>query len=100
MLEAVSRPAALRPSGTLCGGAKIAGVGVGAAWSNTWLHRKLAIVLDEDEDVADGFRRRRRGENHVPGEVATIRFDLAQGRNSGRIEAYPELAQSPQLAQE
>ena len=64
------------------------------------LDGELAIVLDEDEDVADRLRRRSRGQNHVPGQVTVFRFDRAEGRNRGGVEVDPEPTQFPQFAEQ
>jgi hypothetical protein len=94
LIQLVDRNAQDRHSGGATG------VGLRALFFRDPLDGQLAIVFDENEDVAYRFGAGGRGQNHVPGQVTAFRVDLAQRRNSRGVQRDSQCPQFAQLARE
>ena len=64
------------------------------------LDLQLALVLDEDEHVADGVDAAAGGQHRLPARVAGLGIELVEGRNRGGIGHDLAGAELAQLAQE
>ena len=60
----------------------------------------LADILDEGEDVLDGIEAGRRGQQDVPGEVATLRIGILQRGNIIDMRDHRAFAQAAQLIEQ